>query len=64
MDHSHAANKSIKHYTDAKRVATRKATGTEGLTAAAVFLWTEKNNNMKERAERRCSVRNVFHLKI
>lgn len=24
MDHSHAANKSIKHYADAKRVPTRK----------------------------------------
>lgn len=48
MDHSHAADKSIKHYTDAKRVPKRKVTGTERLTTAAVFLWTEKNDVIKE----------------
>lgn len=37
MDHSHAADKSIKHYADAKRVPTRKATGGEGLAATAVL---------------------------
>jgi len=35
MDHSHAADKSIKHYTDAKRVPTRKVTG-EGMAANAL----------------------------
>lgn len=39
MDHSHAANKSIKHYADAKRVPTRKVTGREGLTTAAVLFY-------------------------
>lgn len=39
MDHSHAADKSIKHYADAKRVPTRKVTGGEGLAATAVLLF-------------------------
>ena len=75
MDHSHGANKSIKHYADAKRVPTRKVTSREWLWILCLYvffislsltrrrrIWQRMGQNGDMKGEETLSISSLFSL--